>query len=133
MTWKVRVLTAREVFGPAWAAKRPGIADELYVITTGDGKRERLRIGPPTPANLEAAERKAAQLRQLLAKGGDQLPSSLIAPTLREAADDYLKRAPRRLAPMTVVQRRQQLNTLCKTLGRTRIDRISTEDLTGWW
>ena len=98
MTWNVRVMAAREVFGPKWAEKRPGIADELYVVTTGEGKRERLRIGPPTPANLEAAERKAAQLRQLLSKGGE-VQTKLAAPTLREATDDYLKRAPRRLAP----------------------------------
>ena len=48
---KVRILTGREMQGPKWAAKHPSTADDLWVVVTGSGRRERHRIGPPTQEN----------------------------------------------------------------------------------
>ena len=84
----VRVVTARELKGPAWAREYPEKADDLWVFAIADARRRAKRVGPPSDENRKLAERRRHEWEILIERSapGD---SKLNAPLFADAIKDF--------------------------------------------
>ena len=99
----VRIVTAVEIKGGAWAAKYPGRASDLWLVAHVNGKRLRKRIGPDTPENRERAEDKKEEWTKLILGEGE--PEGLAAPPFSAIAEAFLDHGLRGKASNTQVAR----------------------------
>lgn len=124
----VRVVSARELKGPAWAEKYPDKAQEIWVFAIANGKRKKVRIGPPTDENRALAERKRREWEILIERRALG-QSQVMAPLLVDAIDEFAKFGMTRRAWKTRSQREYQLGVLAREFGELALDTIDAEML----
>jgi integrase len=121
---EVRILTEREVMGEKHAQKRPARANDLWLVATHNGKRERKKVGRPTLGNIDRAEELRADWQAAL---DQQLGVELPIPTFRAIAEDFLKNGMRARASKTVKGRTYQVNALVEHFGDTPLEDVDVE------
>ncbi len=127
-----RIITGRQRNGARWAAKYPEKADDLYVVgQVGGKKKERIRIGPPTPENQLAAENVVREWERR-AQREALLSSGLVSQSFAEAADAWLRQLKSR-APKTLQTRRYQVGVLEPYFVDLPLDQIGVSEITTWW
>lgn len=128
---EVKILTERELMGPAWAEKRPARADDLWVAVFVNGRRKRQKIGRPTERNQEKARELQADWQVALDRelGLVNLP----VPTFRTAGQAYIESGLRSHAPKTVRGRTYQVRALTAYYGDKPLDRIDAPLVVQWW
>ena len=127
----VRVVSAKEVKGGAWALRYPARASDLWLIAHANGKRKRKWIGPDTPENREKAELKRKKwTKTLLGKGELE---ELVAPPFAAIAEAFLDHGLQGKASNTRNNRRWQIKALVAHFGDTRMDAIDLKAVTKWW
>ena len=121
----VRVVTGRELKGPACAKAYPEKADDLWVFAIADGRRRAKRVGPPTDENRSLAERKRHEWEILIERSalGE---SKLIAPLFKEAVNDFARHGLSHRAWRTRRAREYQLGVMEREWGDIAIDGIDT-------
>ena len=97
----VRIATSRQVRGPAWAAKYPERAGDLWVVAQREKKRKRVRIGPPTTENFAKAGRKRDEWEAALSLGASELEPMLALPTAQRFTLTNSRRSPHAVAAAT--------------------------------
>ena len=131
----VKIHTSRYVRGKTWAARNPDRADDLWVVVWSNNKRERIPIGPPTAENRARAEAKRESLENALRA---MSAGTIIAPTLKEAAAEYLRIGMKlgRLAATTQEDRTYILaetGPILRELGDLPLDQITHAHILRWW
>lgn len=122
-TMPVHIQTAAEAKGPAWAAKYPSKATELYVVARAGKRKKVRRIGPDTPENRARAESKAAEWRVLL-EGAELSRAGIIALAFDDAAEEYRRAGMKQHAWKTRDGRKRQHLRAAVSFGDTPLDRI---------
>ena len=125
-------ITTYRVFHGKRAEKSPK-ADWIGVIVRHGSEKLTEWIGPPTPENLEEAERVKAYLeKREKPTTAERLVES---PTFAVIVEQYLKTGVKlhRLASTTTDSQRTRLNVMSEWFGEYPLDEITPELLVDWW
>ena len=136
-TVAVYIRTSRQTQGRAYCERYPEKADDLWVVASARGRKERIHIGSPTPENHERAQQKKEEIESALHLVRSST-ASVLKPTLASAAAEYLRRgmALHQLAASTQEDRcliLAEKGALLHRFGTLRLNSLRLEMLLDWW
>ncbi|MEE9607448.1 MAG: site-specific integrase [Myxococcota bacterium] len=133
----VYIRTSRQTQGRAYCSRYPQKANDLWVVTSVNGKKHKEHFGAPTPENRARAEARRGELEEALRieSSGRRSP---LKPRLSEFVTEYVAKGMhfQRLAESTMANRRRQLapdGPLLSAFGDYRLEAVDVPVLLDWW